>query len=118
LTNVCSIRVVDQNCILVTGSVKIKHFQKSNIFKFHFNGLHAQAYTVQSTYNFIHAWHFWRYAMHDCDACHAALQRGPCQLLCMGQACHNQKCKSPMNGLLEGNDNGFNGFLVIQENQL
>jgi len=31
---------------------------------------------------------------------------------------HNQKCKSPMNALLEGNDNGFNGFLVIQENQL
>ena len=31
---------------------------------------------------------------------------------------HNQKYTSPMNALLEGNDNGFNGFLVIQGNQL
>jgi len=31
---------------------------------------------------------------------------------------HNQKYKSLMNALLEGNDDGFNGFLVIQGNQL
>ena len=31
---------------------------------------------------------------------------------------HNQKYKSLMNALLEGNDNGFNGFLAIQGNQL
>jgi len=40
--------------------------------------------TVQSTYNFTHAWHFLRGAMQDCDACHAALQRGPRQLLGVG----------------------------------
>jgi len=31
---------------------------------------------------------------------------------------HDQKYKSLMNALLEGNDNGFSGFLVIQGNQL
>jgi len=46
---------------------------------------HVQ-YTVQSTYNFTHVWHFFAWATRDCDTCHAGLQRGPCKLLGVGHA--------------------------------
>ena len=59
----------------------------SELLSPHSHRSYYSGYTVQSTYNFTHAWHFLRGATRDCDACHAALQRGPHQIYGMGHSC-------------------------------
>ena len=46
----------------------------------------VQLLHVVYTYNFTQAWHFLCGATQDCDACHAALQHEPRQLLSVGHA--------------------------------